>query len=150
MRFIRSLAVLVAVSAGAVPAFACTCTGNSSFFAVARQGVVVIRATVLDHKALRRGHRADLPTHMELHVIDVLKGVVPGNRILVAGDTGSLCRPYVSQFPKGTEWYFVLSPLAALSDGLPEFAISVCGTHWRRVTNEMLKADEAEIRRALQ
>ena len=150
MRILWSLALAMAVSAGAAPAFACTCSGNPNFLAVARHGVVVVRAIVRDHKPLRAGYRRDLPTHMEIHVIEVLKGAVPQDRILVAGDTGSLCRPYVTQFPKGTEWYFVLSPLAALTDGLPEFVISVCGTHWRRVTDQTRQADDAEIRKALE
>jgi len=150
MRFILSLAVAVAALAGAAPALACTCAGNLSFAEVARRGVVVIRASVVAHKMVRRGYRPDLPSHMEVRVLDVMKGVVPGNHILVAGDLGDLCRPYVTQFPTGTEWYFVLSPLAALTEGLPEFAISVCGTHWRRVNDETRARDEAEVRKAIE
>ncbi len=151
LRFIRVMAAAtIAALLVAMPSLACTCNGNASFYQVARAAPVVVRAIVVEHKALDRGYRPNLATHMELRVLDVLKGVVPGDRILVAGDVGNLCRPYVSGFAKGTEWYFVLAPLAALRDGIPEFAISVCGTHWRRVTDESRKADEAEVRKALE
>lgn len=150
-RFIRVLAAAVVASLlGAAPSLACTCNGNASFYQVARAAPVVVRAIVVEHKALDRGYRPNLATHMELRVLDVLKGVVPGDRILVAGDVGNLCRPYVSTFAKDTEWYFVLSPRAALRDGIPEFAISVCGTHGRRVMDASRNADDAEIRKALE
>jgi len=149
-RFFRAFAAAAIVwLIGAAPGMACRCQTNASFFEVARAGAVVIRAVVFEHRTLDRGFRPDIATHMELRVLDVLKGFVPGERILVAGDVGNLCRPYVARFPKGTEWFFVLSPRAALRDGIPEFAISICGAHWWPVTDATREKVHDEISRSL-
>jgi hypothetical protein len=39
----------------------------------------------------------------------VLKGAEKRQTIAVRGDTGALCRPYVSLFPPGTRWVLALS-----------------------------------------
>lgn len=127
-------------------AWACTCSGNPDFYEVARHAPVLVRAVVLEHKSIAVGYRPNLVTHIEVRVLDVLAGVVPNDRILIAGDVGNLCRPYVSGFAVGTEWFFVLSPRAALHGDVPEFAISICGTHWMRVTDDTRDAIAAKIR----
>jgi len=81
---------------------------------------------------------------MDVRVIEVLKGTEEGKTIRIWGDTGALCRPYVSHFPVGTTWFFAvqkttgeqasslwerLFPSAHKSD----FAISICGDFWLEV-----------------
>jgi hypothetical protein len=67
-----------------------------------------------------------LPDAMVLEVQEVLKGrsALLKTALLVFGDNGYLCRPYVTMFPVGTRWAFVLH------EEDQETCISVCGEFW--------------------
>jgi hypothetical protein len=72
---------------------------------------------------------------MEVEVREVFKGAAQPVKIRIWGDTGALCRPYVTQFPIGTEWVFAVSkenPSKSASD----YAISVCGDFWIRTEKD--------------
>ena len=65
---------------------------------------------------------------MDVAVIEVLKGGEDRREIRVWGDSGALCRPYVTAFPRGTRWIFALKRLGEPT--ARDYAISVCGEYW--------------------
>jgi hypothetical protein len=129
--------VLAAVLAVALPApaFACSCMWAGPFTTVAPGQPVIVLAEVLGHD----------DHGMDVKVLEVLKGADRRPTIRIWGDTGALCRPYVSGFKVGTTWLFAIRPLPErmASDppgrawrgfqsppGDPHYTISVCGSFW--------------------
>jgi hypothetical protein len=113
-----------------VPALiACSCGWNGPFLKMASSdGAIVVVGTVREHLRTpendERGTTTSEPGLMILRVEECLQGSVTEEEIPVFGDSGFLCRPYVSRFPQGTRWAFVLFPCEG------GFAISICGEFW--------------------
>jgi hypothetical protein len=77
------------------------------------------------------------PMSMEVEIIQVYKGKETRKSVVVWGDIGNLCRPYLSQFKE--EQYYVM----ALNQGTPgwghtdeketDYSIINCGEYWLTV-----------------
>jgi len=113
------------------PAEACRCnTEGAAFVHLARNATLVVQGTV--ETQAERGA-------IQVRISRVLKGSLdrPGEPIKIWGDDGHLCRPYVSTFPRGTEWVFVLANRSfggfPQRPGPRDYWISICGAHWVRV-----------------
>jgi hypothetical protein len=130
--FLPLIVLLMVLTAN--DAFACTCGSVADpFLKVAPRSVLVVRVKILRHTG-----SGQIKTEMYVKVLETLAGKTTKNVISVSGDTGNLCRPYVSVFPVGTEW--VLALHAANKDsGLMreadkgDYAISICGAYWLKV-----------------
>jgi hypothetical protein len=112
-------------------ALACQCFTDSSFVQVlqltARSPnikVAVVLGTVEGYGEARSN---GVPQAMTVAVRTSLKGDVSEEHIKVWGDDGRLCRPYVTRFPVGTEWVFILQKTREA-----EFVLGSCGEHWLR------------------
>lgn len=115
------LALLVTLLAPGV-ALACSCMWNGPFTKVALGTDLVVLAEV------RSYHRHS----MDVAVVEVLKGGEDRREIRVWGDSGALCRPYVTAFPRGTRWIFALKR----EPGTRDYIISVCGEYWLEVRGD--------------
>ena len=93
----------------------------------------VVRARVVDYHG--RNRKVDLA--MDVEIMEVLKGGALPRRIRIWGDNGALCRPYVSGFPRGTEWIFAIRPLAGSREydahHARDFYLPGCGAYWLKV-----------------
>ena len=75
---------------------------------------------------------------MEVEVIKIYKGHESRKKVIVWGDNGMLCRPYLSQFD--TKQYYVIAfekgntGRGNTGEKETDYAISICGDYW-------LKAD---------
>ncbi len=107
---------LVALLGAPGVALACSCMWAGPFTKVALGTDLVVLADVQSY--YRHG--------MDLAVVEVLKGAEDRPWIRVWGDTGALCRPYVTGFPRGTRWIFALKR----EPGTRDYVISVCGEYW--------------------
>lgn len=113
---------------------ACMC-GSWMPFADAEKDVpVLVHARVLAYGDLN----GDSPGSMTIEVLTPLRNAKAGERMKVWGDPGNLCRPYVSAFPRGTEWVFALggdrrSPPQPQAGARREIAIGGCGAYWLAV-----------------
>jgi hypothetical protein len=128
----RNLGILLTlVAALAAPglALACRCVWGGPFSKVALRTDLIVLAEV------RSYHRHS----MDVAVIEVLKGADKRPAIRIWGDSGSLCRPYVTAFPRGTRWIFALQRLP--EPGARDYMNSVCGDFWLEV-----RGDEVEGR----
>jgi len=71
---------------------------------------------------------------MDVVIIEVLKGGDDRREIRVWGDSGALCRPYVTAFPRGSRWIFALKRLGEPT--ARDYAISVCGEYWLEIRGD--------------
>lgn len=77
------------------------------------------------------------PMSMEVEIIEILKGKEERKKVVVWGDSGADCRPYLSAFSLGS--YYIISfnkgyDTSSLKSDLGErptdYSISSCGTTW--------------------
>ena len=120
MSILRLLTLLVALLAPGV-ALACSCMWSGPFTKVALGTDLVVLGEV----------RSYYRHSMDVAVIEVLKGGEDRREIRVWGDSGALCRHYVTAFPRGTRWIFALKRLGEPT--ARDYAISVCGEYWLEV-----------------
>ena len=118
---LRALTLLITLLAPGV-ALACTCVWGGPFTKVALGTELIVLVEVQSYYR----HA------MDVQVIEVLKGAKTPPAMRIWGDTGALCRPYVTAFPRGTRWIFALKPS---TEG---YAISVCGDYWLRVDGDQV------------
>jgi len=121
MSILRLLALLVTLLAPGV-ALACSCMWSGPFTKVALGTELVVLAEV----------RSYYRHSMDVAIIEVLKGGEDRREIRVWGDSGALCRPYVTAFPRGTRWIFALKR----EPGTRDYIISVCGEYWLEVRGD--------------
>jgi len=115
MSILRLLTLLVTLLAPGV-ALACSCMWSGPFTKVALGTDLVVLAEV----------RSYYRHSMDVALVEVLKGGEDRREIRVWGDSGALCRPYVTAFPRGTRWIFALKR----EPGTRDYIISVCGEYW--------------------
>jgi hypothetical protein len=121
MSILRTLTLLATLLAPGV-ALACSCMWAGPFTKVALGTDLVVLADVQAY--YRHG--------MDVTVLDVLKGTEDRPVIRVWGDTGALCRPYVTAFSRGTRWILALKR----EPGTRDYIISVCGDYWLEVRGD--------------
>jgi hypothetical protein len=86
---------------------ACSCDSRGSFFELAYKTKFVALVKVLKYKSFNT-HSNKTPLTMEVEIIDRYIGEEKRNEIIVWGDNGIKCKPYVSNFKIG-EYYIVVS-----------------------------------------
>ena len=119
----RLLAILaVALVPGVALACSCAWVGPSTKMALGTDLVVLGEV---------RGYERH---GMDVRVLEVLKGREPRRTIRVWGDTGALCRPYITSFPIGTRW--ILAVHRSRTPGEGDYAIQFCGEHWLEVRGD--------------
>lgn len=130
------MAMTMLIALQPAPAAACSCMWAGPFLKVAPGAEVIVRARVVDYHG--RNRKVDLA--MDIEVQEVIKGREVGKRVRVWGDNGAYCRPYVSGFPRGTEWLFAITRLKSTASdpgSAPgDYFINGCGAYWVRVEGE--------------
>jgi hypothetical protein len=86
---------------------------------------------------------SDIHEKMEVEIMKTFKGNEKRKRIVVWGDNGMLCRPYIDNFKKGDTYYLALDPEGE------DYEISVCGEYYLHVNNNQVnmqknKPEEAD------
>lgn len=114
-------------------AYACSCANSGkSFVQLTKNSQSVVRGKVIQyHWSKNDREQRGKPQAMIVEVKEVYKGATKLAKVTVWGDNGIQCRPYVTQFPIGTEWVLALSKDYWTQKG--ELAISVCGEYWLQV-----------------
>ncbi len=115
----------------------CSCISDgSSLVQLAKKSTLVMRGKVLEYNwysynPLGEQYQVEptqqIPLSMTVEVQENYKGKARSRKLVVWGDNGTICRPYVTQFPIGSEWVFALSPDSWTKKG--ELAVSVCGEY---------------------
>lgn len=136
MRWVFIITLLIGLNS---TTYACSCGWAGGFNQVAYHTGFVAIVKVKKYLDFRKTYDSKTPMSMEVEVIEVLKGKESRKTIKVWGDTGALCRPYVSQFKKRTTWVMALS-VGNENWGHPkeiktDYSISICGEYWLKVEN---------------
>ena len=97
---------------------ACVCMGATPLVKLVELGQAdhLIRAQVEQYASAGGGY----PNSMTVKVIEVLRGSVQSESLVVYGDDGMSCSPFVTNYAKGEEW---LIPMISFNG---KFTISPC------------------------
>ncbi len=133
MKYLPSIIIGFSTLLLTLPAYACSCApSKSSFVQLTQRSELVMRGKVVEYYWNKGDtEHKTTPLAMMVEVKEVYKGATKLSKITVWGDNGAQCRPYVTQFPIGTEWVLALSKDNETKEG--ELAISVCGKYWLQV-----------------
>lgn len=133
MKYISSIIIGLSVLLLTPTAYASSCArSDRSFVQLAKQSPLTIRGKVVKYQWSKDDReQKGIPTAMIVEVKEVFKGVTKQAKLTVRGDNGMQTRPYVTQFPIGTEWVLALSKDYWTQKG--ELAISICGEYWLQV-----------------
>ncbi len=133
-------------------ALACSCIDPGwSFVRLARQAELVVRGKVIGYGGgvIPFVGEREQPLGMVVEVQEVYKGNVVTKRLMIRGGNGMQCRPYVTQFPIGSEWVFSLYQND--ENWKPQLVIRACGEYWLpvvggKVTGRVTVGGERETR----
>jgi hypothetical protein len=134
-----AVAAILAIGLGPFaggPAKACSCMWGGPFLTVAPHAQIIVRVRIRDYHEHGRG---PAPLAMDVAVLEQLKGPEVARDIRIWGDNGALCRPYVSQFPRGTEWILAIHPPRHERPGAADYVIPGCGAYWLQVHGDRVK-----------
>lgn len=117
---------------------ACSCDWIGPFLKVAKWTDLVALVKIKNYGSFS----GNIPMSMEVEVIELIKGDDTRKIIKVWGDTGILCRPYLSRFQSDSIW--VLSLFKSRSEGYfrhpdekeGDYNISGCGEYYMKVKND--------------
>lgn len=119
---------------------ACDCDSQGEFLKVAPNTKFVALVKVTKYLTFKDIYEVKTPMSMEVEIVEIYKGEETRKTVIVWGDIGNLCRPYLSIFKEGQ--YYVIA-FNGGSDGSKGFAhenekttdysISICGDYWLNV-----------------
>ncbi len=104
--------------------FACDCNTAGEFLKVAPTSDLVSLIKVTKYLTFKDIEGTKTPMSMEVEIIDIYKGKETKKTIVVWGDNGMECRPYLSEFKIGK--YYVIAFFKEEVD----YYISICGDYW--------------------
>ena len=104
--------------------FACDCNSAGEFLKVAPTSDFVSLIKVTKYLTFKDIEGTNIPMSMEVEIIDIYKGKETKKTIVVWGDNGMECRPYLSEFKIG-EYYVI-----AFFKEKVDYYISICGDYW--------------------
>ena len=114
---------------------ACDCGYVGSFLKVAPKTSFVAVVKVVRYVTL--SNPGNSPRSIEVEVVDVIKGKEKRKHLVVWGDDGHLCRPFVSQFKVDSVYVMALHKGSVRwgqrGEKPSDYSISNCGTHWLSV-----------------
>ncbi len=116
--------------------FACGCTTDGSFLEVSTGSKLIAVVEIQNYLTHEEMMGEDVPTSMSVRIKQVLKGKVLTDEIIIWGNNGFMCSPYLSIFEEGTTWVMSLkkSPMEAHQNAeLHDYGISNCGENFLKV-----------------
>ena len=117
--------------------YSCSCKNTDTFLETLSFTNLTAIVKVTDFLVYKNIYEEPTPMSMEVEIIEILKGKEERKKIIVWGDNGNYCRPYLSKFSKGS--YYIISfnkgyDTSSLKSDLGErptdYSISSCGTMW--------------------
>ncbi|WP_044213093.1 hypothetical protein [Flammeovirga sp. OC4] len=100
--------------------FGCTCKYYGGFAFANQIADIIVQGKVLNYKCDENLNFTDCIS-MNFEVKKIFRGQVFKDTILVYGDNGMACRPYIDKFKIGEEWLLALNKLDS------NYEILICG-----------------------
>jgi len=117
--------------------FACDCDSQGNFLKVAPKTKLVALVKVTKYLTFKDIYEEKTPMSMEVEIIEICKGTETRKTVVVWGDIGNLCRPYLSRFDEGKYYVVAFDEGSDGSKGYvhkkektTDYTISVCGEYW--------------------
>jgi hypothetical protein len=120
---------------------ACSCEYGGSFLKMSPHTPLVSLVKVSKFLSFRNINGQKTPISMEVEIIDTFRGKEKRKSITVWGDTGNLCRPYLTIFKE--DEYYVIAFTKAGNTGYEkdtDYTISICGAYWLSVDKKSMVA----------
>ncbi|PSK81896.1 hypothetical protein CLV93_1072 [Prolixibacter denitrificans] len=118
---------------GSFKAIACDCGYLGGFVYSNQAADIVVYGTVLEYDSIGTHDSPDNPYSMKFLIKEKLRGIENRDTIIVWGDNGADCRPYIEHFKPNTNWILALNKLN--KEGKVEYEISICGEFYVPVEN---------------
>lgn len=116
---------------------ACDCDSQGEFLTVAPKTKLVALVKVTKYLTFKDIYEEKTPMSMEVEIIEVYKGKETRKKVIVWGDIGNLCRPYLSRFDVGKFYLIAFDSgldgakgFAHKNEKITDYSISVCGDYW--------------------
>jgi hypothetical protein len=131
------LLLCVATLLAAINAIACSCSYQGPFVQMAPKCPLVAMVKVTRFLTFKDISGTPTPMSMEVEITEIIKGKNDRKKIIVWGDPGNLCRPYLSVFKE--DGYYAIAFISAGKVGeekQTDYAISDCGAYWLTANKE--------------
>jgi len=112
----------------------CDCDYEGNFLKVAPRANLIALVKVKNYLSYEKINNELTPMSMEVEIVEVYKGKEVRKNIIIWGDNGVLCRPYISQFD--TAKYFIIAlykgseKYGQKNEKESDYSISNCGDYW--------------------
>jgi len=117
-----------------IPTLACDCDYQGDFLKVVPNAKLVALVKVTRFLTYKDIYNIRTPISMDVEIIDIYKGKESIKTVIVWGDNGTLCRPYLSQFTIGKHYVIAFSEgmdgtltNANKQERQTDYSISNCG-----------------------
>lgn len=118
----------------------CSCNHQGAFLTVAPKTSLVALVKVIRYLSFKDIYGYATAMSMEVEVVEVYKGQEERRTFIVWGDTGNLCRPYLSEFAEDTCYVIAFDRAGDGRHGYThkgerptDYTISCCGDYWLAV-----------------
>jgi hypothetical protein len=119
---------------GSLNTLACSCGYLGGFVYSNQAADIVVYGTVIEYNSIGTHDAPENPYSMKFLIKEKLRGIENRDTIIVWGDNGADCRPYINEFKPNTNWILSLDKLE--NNGKTEYEISICGEFYVPVNNE--------------
>lgn len=126
--------------------YACSCETNGNFKKVSKHSNLVALVKINKYLTFDSSYNRSIPMSMEVEIVEILKGKSESKRVVVWGDNGMLCRPYVSNFIEGEYYFMALDSGDEFNYGghkeekISDYSISICGEYWMHANIDTKRA----------
>lgn len=115
---------------------ACSCESTENFSKVALKADLVVLAKINKYLTFKENYSGKIPISMEIEIIEILKGKSSNKKIIIWGDNGILCRPYLDEFKEGESYFLALysseENYGHEDEKQNDYSISICGEYWMK------------------
>jgi len=128
----------------------CDCNWGGSFINSIKNTDIVLIAKVINYDIYKTTNDTTFATVMKIEIIEIITlkdssfkvndFILKKKFFYVIGNTGNKCRPYISNFPIGTEWLFKLNSAKNNFFSI-DFTISNCATNYVLIDNGIVKGN---------
>ena len=136
---IRSAFILTLLLVCRNGVYACDCITNGRFLEAAHKSDLIALVKVTKYLKYIDSNTYNSPLSMEVEIIDKYAGSELNKKIIVFGDNGMMCRPYLSEFKEGEYYIIAFNSIknSLASNSSTEYEISICGEYWLSVDKHL-------------
>lgn len=139
MKELKVILTILLLTVGQI-VLACDCDSQGEFLTVAPKTKLVALVKVKKYLTFKDINEEKTPMSMEAEIIETYKGKEKRKTVIVWGDFGNLCRPYLSRFDVGKFYVIAFDKGSDGSKGfehknekITDYSISNCGNYWLNV-----------------